>query len=641
MKTVKRTISMVSAVALSAFLLVPGCVGQESGDDTEAGDQVWSEAKEGQGIALKGTVVVSVTMYEDYISDHGSHDGSDHSSGHRSHRTEVEYHLQRSPEDNEPLRLYFDGAPPSFETGDEISVAGTWQTKNDIHAIAVDDMRSIRKPSGVAQDGEIGQSSQEIVTVRAPTAHKIAVLLVGDTTITAAQAQAQMNAYSPGSAAAFIGENSGLVDTFQGTVFSYPSISTANCTPATVPSIKTAALNAFQAAGNSLSNYTNVAYVIGGGGNCGFIANGTVNPPGSTSLGISTYNDNFQNCTMAAHELGHNLGFYHAHSTACGTTKLYNASRSGCTDTDYGNTFDMMGYGGGTCSGRHYSIMQKRYAGYLSKCEDVTAGGSAVFNLSAAEGSCGVRSLRIPIAGESNYYYLELRKPGSGEFAGAAGASRVLLNASNDPAVGAPDAYLLDATPATSSISDAWLAVGTTYSLPGNVSIKVLSIGGIATIQVTMPAGAGAKCQDNTTPPSSGGNVGGLCGAIAAKTYQAEDMPWTKTSTLATSPTGYYGTGFMDFGGAGSIVELNKIDAPRYGSYKLTFRYANGTTSARTSNLSVNDQVVGTLPFGGTGDWATWGTNAITVTLKKGLNKIRVTSIGDGPNLDQVVVASP
>ncbi|MEO7593378.1 MAG: carbohydrate-binding protein, partial [Byssovorax sp.] len=326
------------------------------------------------------------------------------------------------------------------------------------------------------------------------------------------------------------------------------------------------------------------------------------------------------------------------HSTACGSTKLYNASRSGCTDVDYGNTFDMMGYGGSTCSGRHYSVMQKRYAGYLSKCEDVTAGGSATFNLSAAEGSCGVRSLRIPIAGESNYYYLELRKPGSGEFAGAAGQSRVLLNASNDPAVGAPDAYLLDATPATSNITDAWLAVGTTYSLPGNVSIKVVSIGDTATIQVTMPAGAGAKCQDNTTPPSSGGNVGGLCGAIAAKTYQAEDMPWTKTSTLATSPTGYYGTGFMDFGGAGSIVELNKIDAPRYGSYKLTFRYANGTTANRTSNLSVNDQAVGTLPFGGTGAWTTWGTNAINVTLKKGLNKIRVTSIGDGPNLDQVVV---
>ena len=639
MKTIKRTISTVSAVALSALLLVPGCVGQESGDDTGAGDQVWSEASEGQEVALKGTVVVSVTMYEDYSHDHSTHQGSDHSSVHMSHRSEVEYHLQRSPEDNEPLRLYFDGAPPSFETGDEISVAGKWQTRNDVHAIAVEDMLSIRKPSGGAQDGEIGQSSQEIVTARTPTAHKIAVLLVGATTITAAQAQAMINAYSPGSAAAFIGENSGLVDTLQGNVFSYPSISTANCTSATVASIKTAALNAFQAAGNSLSNYTNVAYVIGA--NCGFVANGTVNRPGGTAQGVSTYSNNFQNCTAVAHELGHNLGFYHAHSTACGSTKLYNASRSGCTNDDYGNTFDMMGYGGGTCSGRHYSVMQKRYAGYLSKCEDVTAGGSAVFNLSAAEGSCGVRSLRIPIAGESNYYYLEFRKPGSGEFAGAAGQSRVLLNASNDPADGAPDAYLLDATPATSSISDAWLAVGTTYSLPGNVSIKVLSIGDIATIQVTMPAGAGAKCQDNTTPPSSGGNVGGLCGAIAAKTYQAEDMPWTKTSTLATSPTGFYGTGFMDFGGAGSIVELNKIDAPRYGSYTLTFRYANGSTGARTSNLSVNDQFVGTLPFGSTGDWASWGTNAITVTLKKGLNKIRVTSIDAGPNLDQVVVSSP
>jgi hypothetical protein len=583
---------------------------------------VWSQAKEGQAITVKGTVVASVTTYED----------------NGSFRSETEYSLQRSPEDNEPVRLSFDavdGDSPVFETGDEITIAGTWQTQNDVHAIAVEDTLSIRKPGGGMVDGEIAESSEAIVTARAPKEHKVAVLLIGKTKITVGEAQAILNPYSPGSVAAFFGEVSGQIDTFKGDVFSYPSIDTSNCKNA-LGSIQAAARNAFQAAGNNLANYSNVAYVIGGG-TCGFYASGTMSVPGSSYQGETTFNDSFKECSIIAHEFGHNLGFNHASSTNCGSS-LYNASRAGCTDSPYGNTFDIMGVGGTGCFSRHISVMQKRYAGYLSKCEDVTAGGSAVFNLSAAEGSCGMRSLRIPIAGESNYYYLEFRKPGAGEFAGANGESHVLLNVSNDPVDAPPAPYLVDAAPATSSANDGWLVVGTTYNLPGNVTIKVLSIADVAKIQVTMPGGAGAKCQDGTTPPSSGGNVGGLCGAVAAVTYQAEDLTFQKFCTKTTNVPGYNGSGFMDFGGAGSIVELGNVNVPRYGSYSLTFRYANGSAAPRTSQILVNDQVVGTVPFSSTGAWTSWGTNAITVTLKKGINKIRVTSIDAGPNLDQFVL---
>lgn len=97
----------------------------------------------------------------------------------------------------------------------------------------------------------------------------------------------------------------------------------------------------------------------------------------------------------------------------------------------------------------------------------------------------------------------------------------------------------------------------------------------------------------------------------------------------------------MDFGGAGSVVELGDVEVPRHGSYKLTFRHANGAPSARTCKIAVNGQGVGTLPFGGTGGWSSWGTNSVTATLKKGINKIRVTSVADGPHLDKVVIASP
>ena len=158
-------------------------------------------------------------------------------------------------------------------------------------------------------------------------------------------------------------------------MFSYPNYDTSGCDTSAV-------LDKFEAEGHNIDDYTNVAYVIGGG-SCDFYASGSVNPPGSSVLAESWYANSFGNCTTVAHELGHNLGFEHSGSTACGD-KLYKASRNGCMDTEYGNKQDVMSTAGNLCGSRgHYSVMHKRYAGYLSQCEDVTAGGSAVFRLSA------------------------------------------------------------------------------------------------------------------------------------------------------------------------------------------------------------------------------------------------------------------
>ena len=648
MKTIKRTFRMVSVVAFSALWLVPGCLARESGDESEADDLGWADATEGEAVTLEGTVVVMSTMYK----DHDPTGAEDHEDG-EAHPCELEYYLQRGPRDRAPLRLQFDGATPSVQTGDEISVVGRWQTRDERPSIAVDEVLSTGQPAGVPEEDELGQSSQAIVSVRPPKKHKIAVLLLGNTAVTAAQAKAMIDAYSPGSASAFIGENSGLVDTFDGKVFSYPDLQITGCDQS---AIKVDALDKFEAEGNNIDDYTNVAYVFDGVG-CKYFASGSVHHPGSSVRADTWYDNSFDNCTTVAHELGHNLGFNHSNSTACGD-KVYKASRNGCMDTEYGNKQDVMSTAGSKqCSSRgHYSVMHKRYAGYLSQCEDVTAGGSAVFRLSAAEGSCGMRSLRIPIAGESNYYYLEFRKPGAGEFSGVAGESRVLLNVSNDPPASddpnkaAPTPWLLDATPEMDAtpeqaaiVTNPWLVVGTTYNLPGSVSIKVLSIGDIAKIEVTMPAGAGAKCRGGATPPGSAGEVGGLCGAIADKTYQAENKTYQKNCTTSTSQPGYTGTGYMDFGGAGSVVELGNVEVPRYGKYKLTFRYANGTATNKTSKIAVNGQAAGQLNFPGTGGWSTWKTtNPLEVTLKKGINKIRVTSVAEGPNLDKVLIeASP
>jgi len=223
-----------------------------------------------------------------------------------------------------------------------------------------------------------------------------------------------------------------------------------------------------------------------------------------------TWYNNWFDCSIVAHELGHNLGMNHSHSTACGGA-MYASKRTGCKDVEYGDVFDVMG--SADCGGGHFSAPQKQYLGWLDSCEDVTAGGSAVFNLSPSEGTCGVRSLRIPIPGESSYYYLEYRKKSAGAFGGAGGEDRVLVSVSNDGATVRPDLYRLDSTPGTSrGHRDGWLLPNTTYTLPGNIQVRVLEVGLVAGVQVTMPQGTGAKCQNGELASAdAAGRVGVGC----------------------------------------------------------------------------------------------------------------------------------
>jgi alpha-galactosidase len=127
--------------------------------------------------------------------------------------------------------------------------------------------------------------------------------------------------------------------------------------------------------------------------------------------------------------------------------------------------------------------------------------------------------------------------------------------------------------------------------------------------------------------------------ATAAGTYQAEAYTFQSGCAKATAHAGYTGSGFVDYGGNGSLIEWNNINAPSAGQYSLEFRYANGSGGNRQCAITINDATnAGNVAFGRTGGWTTWTTASIKVGLKQGMNKIRVmanTSSG-GPNLDKM-----
>jgi RHS repeat-associated protein len=77
------------------------------------------------------------------------------------------------------------------------------------------------------------------------------------------------------------------------------------------------------------------------------------------------------------------------------------------------------------------------------------------------------------------------------------------------------------------------------------------------------------------------------------------------------------------------------------GSATLTFRYANGSTANRPLQVRVNDAAVGTLNFGPTGDWVTWGDTSIAATLVDGANTISLVAVqATGPNVDCMTVST-
>ncbi|GAA4583434.1 family 20 glycosylhydrolase [Planotetraspora phitsanulokensis] len=122
--------------------------------------------------------------------------------------------------------------------------------------------------------------------------------------------------------------------------------------------------------------------------------------------------------------------------------------------------------------------------------------------------------------------------------------------------------------------------------------------------------------------------------------YEAENAVISR-GVAESNHAGFSGTGFVNYdNAAGSYVQWT-VNAAAAGPVTLRLRYANGTSTGRPMDISVNGTTAAAgVAFNGTGAWTTWQTRTLTVNLNAGTNTIRATATtsGGGPNVDYIEI---
>jgi alpha-L-fucosidase len=124
--------------------------------------------------------------------------------------------------------------------------------------------------------------------------------------------------------------------------------------------------------------------------------------------------------------------------------------------------------------------------------------------------------------------------------------------------------------------------------------------------------------------------------------YEAEKASSSSGSTVDTNHYGYSGAGFLNTPNATGVFAQCTVTSASARTGTLTIAYANGTTTDRPMDVSVNGVLVSAgRSFPGTGSWDTWATVTLSVPLNSGSNTVRVTATtSDGaPNLDYLDVS--
>ncbi|WP_211234905.1 carbohydrate-binding protein, partial [Glycomyces arizonensis] len=213
----------------------------------------------------------------------------------------------------------------------------------------------------------------------------------------------------------------------------------------------------------------------------------------------------------------------------------------------------------------------------------------------------------------------------------------------SENATGATATFTIDADTAGTATLALRYANGGTGDRPGDITVN----GTTETEAAFAPTGAWTTWETQTVavPVNAGTNTiqltatteNGLAnldyieadtagGEASLVRFEAENSPADCDGTIDSNHAGYSGTGFCNSENATGATLSFTIETDSAATAELEVGFANGGTSNRSANVSVNGSSAGSLTLAPTGAWTTWDTETITVGLAAGTNTVTLAA---------------
>ena len=508
-----------------------------------------------------------------------------HGDDTRSGRAVSERLVLKGDYDSATYTLAFSGRGPTQLAGKHVDVTGSR------HGATVD-VTSLAVAAG-GSSSDTGTS-----TTVASTTKYVAVLLFNfqnDTRQPYTSAVANGVLFTnTNSVAAYFAEESYGQYAVDGAVYGWYTIPYDN-TGCDYTTWASAARAQATAAGVTLGTYTNFVYAFPSAAGCGW--SGLAYLPGT-----ETWNNGSMTLRTNAHELSHNFGVHHASTISCtesGVRVALSANQANCSLAEYGDPFTVMG----AAATRHSHGEHKAQMTWVPTADrlDVTSSSTVTVGVQEQSGA-SPKVVRVARAGATNqFFYLEFRQPFGTQFDNFT---------STDPAVNgvsirvAPDyptrsqSWLIDTTPATSTYSDAPLAVGQTFTDPlSGVSFRTVSVSASgASVSVSFGGSSGGDTQAPSTPAGLGASgTGPMTMAVSwSASNDNVGVAGYKITRNGTQVATVTGTSWNDGGLSPSTTYSYAVTAYDAAGNLSSAASANGTTMSDTQTPSTPTNLVGT-----------------------------------------------
>lgn len=373
--------------------------------------------------------------------------------------------------------------------------------------------------------------------------------------------------------------------------------------------IHTQAEQAAEDQGIDTSVYPRRVYIFPENASCGWTGKGTIG--GSPSL---AYVNGSLSLRTIGHELGHNLGLYHAKDLDCGSDIIGDR----CASAEYGDALDIMGQSGVT---GHFNVFSKQQLGWLTfdNKELVTVDAEGTYQLEPYELAAAgkTKGLRIQrgtdsTTGQPLWYYLEYRQPvGFDSFLeGKYGITDgVIFHLATEGDVSSN--LMMDMIPNSGlrDLDDAALLAGNTYT-DSEAGITITTEWADSTGASVHVSFTQATCSTSSPSVSVVANQSSVLAgdtasySVTVVNNDADSCAATKYNVSAEVPDGWLSTNSVVSlaAGATETVSLNVTpsDKASEGSYSLSFNAVNDSDSSdmgsAVANLTIDAPVEQCVP---------------------------------------------